>query len=120
VWVLAANSFVVWVTINRLTGELFSRDSRNFEVWLELILEVLLPILGMIVELVRWKFAKWVNIGYLVLAGCFWLAEAVWWRSDPFFGVLLIMSFGILIIAGLTEVIYRRTRTQDETQVSAS
>src|ERR1700730_15759739 len=95
VWVLAANGFVVWLTITRLSPELFSRNSQDFEVWLEFILEMLLPILGIVLELARWKFAKWVNIGYLSLAGCFWLAEAVWWRSDPFFAVLLIMSFGL-------------------------
>ena len=47
-------------------------------------------------------------------------SEAVWWRSDPFFGVLLIMSFGLFILAGLTTIIYRATKAQDEVQASAS
>jgi hypothetical protein len=33
----------------------------------------------------------------------------VWWHSDPFFGVLLIISVGLFILAGITEIIYRRT-----------
>ena len=118
-WLLAANSFVAWVTVTRLSAALSSRESRDFQVWLEVLLEVLLPIIGIILELFRWKYAKWVNIGYLAIAGCFWLAEAVWWHSDPFFGVLLIISFGLLILAGLTQIVYRLTKP-DETQLSAS
>jgi hypothetical protein len=37
---------------------------------------------------------------------CFWLAGTLWWDSDPFFGVLLIMSLGMLIFARLTAIIY--------------
>lgn len=85
-WVLAANSFVVWLTITRLSGPLSSRDSRNFEVWLEFVVEIVLPIAGILLELGRWKFAKWVNIGYPTLACCFWLAETVWWWPNPFSG----------------------------------
>ncbi len=115
VWVLAANGFVVWLTITRLSVTFYSHDSRDLEVWLEYILEIFLPCVGIILELVNWRFARWVNTGYLALTGCFLLAEAVWWRSDPFFGVLLIMSFGMFILAGLTEITYRLTK-QRETQ----
>jgi hypothetical protein len=118
--VLAINSFVIWLTTGRLSPELFSPDSPNFEFWLEVILEMVFPALGIVLELLRWKFARWLNVGYLILAGCLWLAEAVWWHSDPFFGVLLIMSFGIFILAGLMEVTYRRTKIQDETPPSTS
>src|SRR6266481_5434988 len=97
-WLLAVNSFVAWVTVTRLFAALSSRDSRDFQVWFEVLLEVLLPIIGILLELSRWKYAKWVNIGYLAIAGGFWLAEAVWWHSDPFFGVLLIISIGLLIL----------------------
>ena len=93
-----------------------SHESRDLQVWIEIILEVLSPITGIILEAIRWKSAKWWNIGCLTLAGCFWFAEAAWWRSDPFFGVLLIMSFGLFILAGLTAIIYRATKAQDAEQ----
>jgi len=109
VWVLAANCFVVWFTVNRLAGELLDFKSQNFEVRLEFVFKILLPILGIVVELVGWKFARWVNVGYLTASASLWLAEAVWWHSDPFFGVLLIISVGLFIFAGITEIIYRRT-----------
>jgi len=92
---------------------LSSRESRDFEVWLEVFLEVLLPVLGIILELFRWRFAKWVNIGCLTVAGSFWLVEAVWWHSDSFFGVLLIIGIGLLILAGLTKIVYRLTKPDE-------
>jgi hypothetical protein len=104
--VLAVNGIVVCLTISRLSD---GSESRNFEEWIELLLEVFLPISGIALELVRWKFAKWVNVGYPTLAACFWFAEAMWWRSDPFFGVLVIMAFGMLVVAALTVIVYRRT-----------
>ena len=115
VWVLAANGYIIWLTLARLSGELLSRDAQNIETFVEYVLELFFPVLGIILELVGLKFAKWINIGYLTLAGCFLLGEAIWWRSDPFFGVLLIMSVGLFILAGLTEIIYRRTKTHSKT-----
>ena len=106
VWVLAVNGVVVCLTISRLYG---GSEERNIEEWIELLLEVFLPISGIALELVRWKFAKWVNVGYPTLAACFWFAEAMWWRSDPFFGVLVIMAFGMVVVAALTVIVYRRT-----------
>jgi len=38
------------------------------------------------------------------------LAAAIWWRADPFFGVLLIIALGLLTTAGITEIVYRRTK----------
>ena len=96
-----------------------SRDFRDLEMLMEFLLELLLPIVGIVLEISSRKSAKWVNIGSLTFAGAFWLAEAVWWRSDPFFGVLLIMSFGLFILAGLTTIIYRATKAQEEVQASA-
>jgi len=108
-WVLAANGFVVWAMFTRLFGEPFNRNAQTPQLWLQFSLEAVLPISGIVLELVGWKFARWVNVGYLILAGCFWLAEAFWWWSDPFHGVLLIIGLGLLIVAGLTELVYRFT-----------
>ncbi|HEV2342128.1 MAG TPA: hypothetical protein VGS15_10050 [Candidatus Acidoferrales bacterium] len=88
-WVLAANGSVIAFTLTRYSGELFSVQLESL---LELALEILLPLLGIVVELIGWKFARRVNIGYLLACGCFWSGEAIWWRADPFFGVMLIIS----------------------------
>ena len=90
-----------WLTITRLSPELSTGRLHNFELWIELFLEVLLPVVGIVVELVRWRLAKWVNVGYPLAAAFLWLGEAARWRHDPFFGVLLIMGAGMLTLTGL-------------------
>ena len=107
-WVLAPNTFVAWAMFTRLRSVGF--PSLNFQVDFEFAFEVILPIVGILLELANWRFARWVNVGCFAAAGCFWLAAAVWWRSDSFFGVLLIIALGLLTIAGITEIVYRGTR----------
>ena len=82
----------------------------NFQMDFEFAFEVILPIVGILLELVNSRFARWVNVGCFAIAGCFWMAAAVWWRSDPFFGVLVLIASGLLTIAGITEIVYRCTR----------
>ena len=110
VWVLAANGCVAWVMFTRLVSVGFNGSVQALGLWCEFLLEVILPIVGIVLELVNSKFARWVNVGSLTVAGCLWLAEAIWWRSDPFFGVLLIVALGLLTIAGITEIVYQRTK----------
>jgi len=107
-WVLAANTFVAWTMFTRLRSVGF--PALNFQLCFEFVFEVILPIIGIVLELLNWKSAKWVNVGCFTVAGCFWLAGAIWWHSDSFVGVLLIVSLGLLIVAGLTEIVYRRTQ----------
>ncbi len=108
-WVLAANTFVAWAMFTRLRSAGF--PGLNFQLCFEFIFEVILPIIGIVLELINWKFARGVNVGCFTVAGCFWLVGAIWWHSDPFFGVLLIVALGLLIVAGLTEVVYRLTQS---------
>jgi hypothetical protein len=110
-WVLAANGFVAWGMCTRLASVGFNGHTRDAELWLEFLLEVVLPVAGIALELLNLKFARLVNVGSIAGAGSFWLADAIWWHSDPFFGVLLIVASGLLTIAGLTEVIYHRTKS---------
>lgn len=107
-WVLAANTFAAWAMFTRLRSVGF--PSLDFQTNFEFALEVILPIAGILLELVNSRFARWVNVGCFAVAGCFWLAGAVWSRSDPFFGVLLIIGIGLLVIAGIADIVYRATR----------
>lgn len=116
-WVLAVNSCVLAATIERLSP--FSSGSRwNLEIWVELTVEVFFPVVGFTFELAQFRFAHWANVGYLTVAGWFWLGEAVRWRSDPFWGVMLLLSLGMFALAGLTQIIYRRTSAPNRTQPS--
>jgi hypothetical protein len=116
-WVLAANTFVAWAMFTRLRSVGF--PALDFQLCFEFVFEVILPVIGIVLELVNWKFARWVNVGCFTVAGCFWLAGAIWWHSDPFFGVLLILALGLLIVAGLTEIVYRVTQSDSSYPVNS-
>ena len=110
-WVLGANGGVASLMFVRLWSTGFYGGVLAPQLLIEILFEVILPVVGIILELVQWKFARWLNVGCFAGAGCFWLVGVVWDRSDPFFGVLLIIALGLLIMAGLTEVVYRATRS---------
>jgi hypothetical protein len=93
----------------RLQSTGFYGGALDSQLLIEFLFEIILPVVGIILELANWKFARWVNVGSFAAAGCFWLVAAIWWRSDPFFGVLLIIAFGLLTVSGITEIVYRRT-----------
>ncbi len=104
----------------RLGAALSSRETRDLEVWFEIVLEVALPILGIILEGTNRQSAKWANIGWPTAAGILWLVEALWWRSDPFFGVLLILTVGMFTLAALMALVYWTTKSMDEPQQQPS
>jgi hypothetical protein len=116
-WVLGANTFVAWAMFTRLRSVGF--PALDFQLCFEFVFEVILPIIGVVLELLNRKFARWVNVGSLTAAGCFWLTSAIWWHSDSFFGVLLIVALGLLIIAGLTEIVYRLTQSDSPYPVNS-
>lgn len=116
IWVLAVNAFVAWFTVQRLSAALSSHDTRDIEVWLEILLEVIFPIVGIVFDGAARKSAKWINIGWPTIAAIFWLVEALWWHSDSFFGVLLLLSLGMFTVAGLMVLAYRTEKPSKEPQ----
>jgi hypothetical protein len=81
----------------------------NREDWLEFLLKAAIPVVGIVLDLVRSRFARWVNVGYFAALGFFYCVEAARWWSDPFHGVLLLIGLILLILAGSTELVYRVT-----------
>lgn len=113
-WIVLANGGVVWFTTVRLFPELLAAKDWNLsgalQFTIETILEIALPIAGIIAEIANWKHSQGLNVGYLLLASCWWLLGALFWRSDPFWGVLLIFGLGFLALTGITFVLYRATQ----------
>jgi hypothetical protein len=118
-WVLAANGGVASLTFFELRSTGFYGGKLDPQLFIELLFEVILPVLGIGLELANWKFARWLNVGCFAGAGCFWLIAAVWHWSRPFVGVLLMIALGLFIVAGLTEVVYKATRSAVPTPSSA-
>lgn len=115
--VLVINSLVIFVMATRLLPErVTSPLFGNAQNLIEFFLEIAAPIAGVALELARWKFAKHSTVGYLGFAGCFWLIEAAYWRSDPFFGVLVIIGIALVILGGVIAIAYRWTDSSPEIQ----
>jgi len=99
------NSGVAWLKFTRLRSVGF--PVLNLQLLFEFAFEVVLPIAGIILEAANLRFARLMNVGRYAVAGSFWLVAAAFDHSDPFFGVLLIIGLGLIVIAGPTEAIYR-------------
>lgn len=106
-WVLVVNSAVAWVTFARLRSVGFA--ALDLQLVFEFVFEMLIPIIGIILEAANLRLARLTNIGCFLVAAVFWIVAAAVDHSDRFFSVLLIFGVGLLLIAGLTEVIYQRT-----------
>jgi len=59
----------------RLVSVGFNGGGQAPELWFEFLLEVILPIFGIVLELANWKFARWVNVGGLPDGRRPWAAE---------------------------------------------
>jgi hypothetical protein len=106
-WILATNGLVASFTFARLSAALSDLGLRDPQILFEVVVEIVLPISGIILEAANQKLAKWVNTGYLAVAGAFWLISGANAHSDPFSGVLLINGFGMLFIGVITLLSYR-------------
>jgi hypothetical protein len=66
IWILLANGsavFIIYVITMTSLGS--SRlDNRNRVLWFQFALRAIVPILGILLEFVGSRFAKWVNVGY--------------------------------------------------------
>ncbi len=103
VWVLGVNGAFVYFIYSQHVG-----DSP-----IVFILKAAAPAVGVVVEAAHWRFAKWVNVGYLTLVTLYWLGGAVYWWSDSYHGVLLIIGVGFMIVTGLTERVYHYTSVEE-------
>jgi hypothetical protein len=111
-WVLALDGFIVWLLYELFFHPVYPPEAVAPQIphrWPKFLLVAALPILGIVFEFAGLKLARWVNIGYLVLAACFLLAEALWRLSGTDLGLAVFTSLVPLVIAGITEIIYRMT-----------
>jgi hypothetical protein len=64
IWVLLANgSAVLIIYVMTFLGS-SGLDNRNRALWIQFALRAIVPILGILLEFVGSRFAKWVNVGY--------------------------------------------------------
>ena len=62
---------------------------------------------GVVLEVLRSKFAKWIDVGFwLLLAGYYLLGGVLEW-SDPLGPLVLLMGIALLTPAGVNYLLYR-------------
>jgi hypothetical protein len=69
--VLAANGGVACLMFISLQSTGLYGGELNPQFLIELLFEIILPVVGIVLELANWKFARWVNVGCFAGAGCF-------------------------------------------------
>jgi hypothetical protein len=95
------------MTFTSIFGEPLNPATLSRNNYMGFSMKAALPVVGIALEFVGSKFARWVNVGYLAASGLFFCEEAIRWWSDPYHGVLLLVGIGLLTMAGLTEIVYR-------------
>jgi hypothetical protein len=97
------------MTFTSIFGEPFNPATLDRNNFVEFSLKAVLPVVGIALELAGSKVARWVNVGYLGASGLFFCEEAIRWWSDPYHGALLFVGLGLLMMSGLTYIVYRIT-----------
>jgi hypothetical protein len=112
-WVLVTNGLAVYILYGStrrvaLLNHLLEQD--NKAVWFHFAVLVTIPILGILLEFLGSRFAKSVNIGYLVFAGTVFSAVGIWTWPDHHGLTYLLLGPSVLAFAAVTWLLYRRPR----------
>ncbi len=115
IWVLLANGTAVYLMYRSaqqlaLLDHLLEQDHQNRGVWLHFALRVTIPILGILLELLGSRLAKWVNVGYFAFAGVVLSAIAILNWSDYHGRVHLLFGLPALAASLVTYLLYRHPR----------
>ena len=86
------------------------QDNKNKALWFHFALKVTIPILGILLEFLGSRFAKWVNVGYLVFVGTVFSAVGIWTWPDHHGLIYLFLGLLALAFAGVSWLLYRRPR----------
>jgi predicted membrane channel-forming protein YqfA (hemolysin III family) len=115
VWVLLTNGTAIYVLYTGtrqdvLLNTLLEQENRNKALWFHFALWAAIPVLGIVLEVCRSRFAKWLNLGYFV---CFAIVfSAIGILNLPDDHALISLLFGIvaLIFSCVSYLLYRKRK----------
>jgi hypothetical protein len=86
-WIIVTNGAAVYLLYRSfsqiaLLNSLLEQESRNKTRWFGFSLRAFIPAIGILLELLGSRFAKWVNIGYFFFAGVVLSAVGMLARPD--------------------------------------
>jgi hypothetical protein len=115
-WVMFTNGTAIYLLYanNRqdaLLNHLLEQDNRNRGLWLHFALWATIPVLGIVLEFLGSRFAKWLNIGYFAYFGAVFSGIGI--LSWPDHHGLISLLFGVLAlgVTGVDYLLYRRPRS---------
>jgi len=114
-WVLFTNGTAVYVLYagtrqDVLLNTLLEQGGRNRALWLHFALWAAIPAVGIVLEVCRSRFAKWLNVGYFVYFGIVFCAMGI--LNLPDHHALISLLFGIvaLIFSTVSYLLYRKRK----------
>ncbi len=115
IWVALINAAAIYLMYTgarqvAILNQLLEQDERNKRVWLYFSLRITIPILGILLELLSSRLAKWVNVGYFAFAGVVLSAIAVLNWSDYHGRIYLLFGLPALAVSVVTYFLYRPSR----------
>jgi hypothetical protein len=115
-WVLLTNGlsiYMMYLGVSQvvLLNDLLEQDNKNKTLWLHFALRIIVPVLGILLEFLGSRFAKWVNVGFFVLVGSASCAISVWAWSDYHGHVLLLIGIAAFAVAIVDYLLYHGTRS---------
>jgi hypothetical protein len=115
-WILLTNGATIYLMYasTQAASTLYhslQRDSQNKAVWLNFGLEAIIPALGVLLEFLSSRFAKWVNVGFFVFGGVVSAGVGLWNWSNPDYHPRLYLQLGLLalVVAVVNYLLYCRT-----------
>jgi|ERR1700675_377782 len=111
-WILITNGLAVHVFYKStsqvvLLNNLLEQDNKNKAFWIRFALWVTIPILGILLEFLGSRLAKWLNIGYFIFLGSVFSAVGIWNWPDHHGIIYLVLGLVALAFAGSDWVLYR-------------
>jgi len=114
-WVLFTNGTAIYLLYagtrqDALLNQLLEQDNLNRGLWFHFALWTTIPVLGIVLEFLGSRFAKWLNLGYFVYFGVVFTGMGI--LNLPDHHGLIILLFGVLAlgVSGVSYLLYRRPR----------
>lgn len=114
-WVLLTNGTAVYVLYagtrqDVLLNHLLEQENRNKGLWFHFALWAAIPVLGIVLEVCRSRFAKWLNLGYFLYFGVVFSGMGI--LNLPDHHALISVLFGItaLSFSGVSYFLYRKPK----------
>lgn len=114
-WVLLTNGTAAYILYagtrqDVLLNHLLEQENRNKGLWFHFALWAAIPVLGIVLEVCRSRFAKWLNLGYFLYFGVVFSVMGILNLPDHHALVSLLFGLVALSFSGVSYLLYRKPK----------